>query len=94
MIGCLGERGRRKAAVPAAFPSRKGLARAPPAAYDVVSKTIADGAQTPPMEDVDVRHAGGHPRVIAQGVTGALSVDDALAKAQAAAEKVLAAAGS
>jgi len=83
-----------KAAVPAAFPSRKGLATSATMPwYDVVSKTIADGAQTPPMQKWTSEMQAATREFIAQGVTGALSVDDALAKAQAAAEKVLAAAG-
>ncbi|MEP6629403.1 MAG: extracellular solute-binding protein [Lapillicoccus sp.] len=83
-----------KSAVPAAFPSRKGLATSATMPwYDVVSKTIADGAQTPPMEKWTADMQAATREFIAQGVTGALSVDDALAKAQAAAEKVLAAAG-
>lgn len=83
-----------KAAVPAAFPSRKGLASSATMPwYDAVTKTIADGAQTPPMEKWTADMQTATREFIAQGVTGALSVDDALAKAQAAAEKVLAAAG-
>ena len=83
-----------KSAVPAAFPSRKGLATSATMPwFDVVSKTISDGAQTPPMEKWTADMQAATREFIAQGVTGALPVDDALAKAQAAAEKVLAAAG-
>ncbi|MDQ2782018.1 extracellular solute-binding protein [Lapillicoccus sp.] len=83
-----------KAAVPGAFPSRKGLATSATMPwFDAVTATLNDGAQTPPMEKWTADMQTATREFIAQGITGALSVDDALAKAQAAAEKVLAAAG-
>jgi len=84
-----------QAAVPAAYPSRQGLATSDKMPWlDAVKGTLSGGAQTPPMEKWTADMQTATREFIAQGVTGALSVDEALAKAQAAAEKVLAAAGS
>jgi multiple sugar transport system substrate-binding protein len=84
-----------KAAVPAAYPSRQGLATADKMPWlDAVKGTLAGGASTPPMEKWTADMQTNTREFLAQGVTGKLSVDDALAQAQAAAEKVLAASGS
>lgn len=83
-----------KAAVPAAFPSRKGLATTETMPwFEAVQKTIDAGAPTPPMETWTADLQVATREFLAKGVSGALSVDAALEQAQAAAVKVLDVAG-
>jgi len=83
------------ASVPGAYPSRTGIANASNMAwFDAVNGTLAAGTRTPPMQTWTADLQTQTRAFLAQGVTGQLPVQDALSKAQAAAAKVLAAAGS
>lgn len=84
-----------EAAVPAAYPSRTGIANASNMPwFDAVDGALSGGAQTPPMQKWTADMQTQTRPFIAQGVTGQLSVQQALTKAQAAAQQVLAADGS
>lgn len=82
-----------KAAIPAAYPSRKGLASEATMPWlNAVQASLADGAQTPLMQPWTAEMQIQTRQYVAQAITGALSVDQAATQMQQAAVKVLAAA--
>lgn len=83
-----------KSAVPAAYPSRKGLATADTMPwFSAVESSLSSGAQTPPMVPYTLALEVATRESIAAAIVGKLPIDAAAAQAQAAAVKVLAEAG-
>jgi sorbitol/mannitol transport system substrate-binding protein len=80
-----------KQAIPAAYPSRKGLAdESTMPWFNAIESSINKGAKTPVMEPWSGALEVATREYIAAAITGRMDIDTAAAKAQQAADKVLA----